>query len=139
MHLTGERQNKNEAVMKQFLWISIAITLTLSFIIGGLGAYVRERSVDHRIEQLRILSVGKSRAEVISYLGEPDNIIQSNVKFNGIAGYTVLEYKSSGMYSRTRKTGRDDIKVIIDPDGKIASVYYTDHIWERNAYNESVQ
>jgi len=82
--------------------------------------------LERRVLLLRVLTPGRTKEEVIWWLGEPA-YIQEDVRIPDGQVEAVMVYKSSPR----RMNGMEDIWVVLDDQKRVATVYYPDFPVER--------
>jgi len=101
--------------------LPLILVLVLLFlyatVIGGVVLQRRFAIISERLHRLQAVSLGMSRSAVIARLGEPNWVDKNNESIEGES--EVLIYGSSSRVP-------DDLWVILDQNGRVASVLYPD-------------
>jgi hypothetical protein len=97
----------------------LILVLGFLYVIFG-GGFILERrfaTINERFYRLQAVSIGMSRGAVVARLGEPNWVDKNNEFIEG--ENEVLVYGSSTKVP-------DDLWVILDSNGRVASVLYPD-------------
>jgi len=107
------------------VWAALAV-LTLAGALFGYEAHIRLRRLERNVFLTQVLLPGRTRAEVIHWMGPPDRVLRSSPLVDG-ANEEVMVYLSS---PRTPQ-GSGDVWVLLDDAQRVVSVYYPDRHKDR--------
>jgi len=75
-----------------------------------------------RIELTRAVASGRTRQDVIQWLGQPDSI-EKDITINGKHKHSMMFY-SGNPFSNGRKNGNEDVAILLDENERIVTSYF---------------
>lgn len=90
----------------------------------------RVQRLSQRLNLTRVLSPGRSKKEVIQWMGNPSKILR-NVTIGGKERASVLVYRSKPQSIQ----GNEDIWIVLSDSDNIINVYYPDFAQDRIIVN----
>jgi hypothetical protein len=107
------------------LVLGLVLLATGSLFVGSV--WLRLGELDRRVALLRAASPGRTEDEVVAWLGPP-RFIHVGDGAPLPKGYRLLTWPSG---SRNPLIGLEDVKVLVNPEGRVDRVYYTDSQQDR--------
>lgn len=100
--------------------------IVCALLIGGLHYTQRIAELERKVKLLRSTAPGRTEGEVVAWLGPPRFTYDGDGR-DIPKGCRFLTWPSG----RNPLVGMEDVKILINAEGRVEKVYYTDYVIDR--------